>query len=302
MSKIHYVYITTNLVSGKKYVGDHSTNNLNDSYLGSGIALKEAIKKYGRGNFEREILKICDTKQEAFYLQKSYIENFNTLAPNGYNICPSGGTECSGGTISESTRQKLRDQKLGIPLRKEHREKTKKAMLGKKHSEKTKELMSKCRKGIPKSENHKRKIGAAQKGERNHMYGKDPWNKGLSGVYSEEALEKMSESAKGRGFKKGHSHSKETRKKIGERSKGNKCWAGKTHSEKSKKKMSESHKGQIPVNKGVPMPESQKEKLRKSKIGQNPFENMPVGRCIHCGVEMKMSHLNRYHNKKCRFK
>jgi group I intron endonuclease len=302
MSEIHYVYVITNLVNGKKYIGDHSTNILNDSYLGSGIALKEAIKKYGRENFEREILKICGTKQEAFDLQKLYIEKFNTLTPNGYNICPTGGTECSGGTISESTRLKLRYQKLGIPLKKEHREKTGKAMLGKKHSEKTKELMSQQRKGITKSEDHKRKIGEAQKGERNHMYGKIPWNKGLTNIFSEDAKEKIGRSSKGNSYHSGHSHSEEARRKIGKASEGNQYWINKTHTEESKKKMSESHQGKIPANKGIPMTDDQKEKLRISHLGKNPFANMPIGKCIYCGAEMKMSHLNRYHNKNCKTK
>ena len=43
---LHFVYITTNLINGKQYVGDHSTNNLEkDKYLGSGkTTLKFAIK------------------------------------------------------------------------------------------------------------------------------------------------------------------------------------------------------------------------------------------------------------------
>ena len=51
----HYVYIITNQLNGKQYVGDHSTNNLEDGYLGSGVLLLRAKKKYGKENFSREV-------------------------------------------------------------------------------------------------------------------------------------------------------------------------------------------------------------------------------------------------------
>ena len=43
--KYNYVYITTNLENKKQYVGDHSTNNINDGYLGSGKILWKSIEK-----------------------------------------------------------------------------------------------------------------------------------------------------------------------------------------------------------------------------------------------------------------
>lgn len=49
---IHYVYVTTNLINGKQYVGDHSKNSKIDNYLGSGIAFKGAVK-----NTEKIVLK-----------------------------------------------------------------------------------------------------------------------------------------------------------------------------------------------------------------------------------------------------
>lgn len=52
----HIVYLTTNLVNNKIYIGVHSTYDLNDDYLGSGFALKKAINKYGKEKFKREIL------------------------------------------------------------------------------------------------------------------------------------------------------------------------------------------------------------------------------------------------------
>ena len=41
------VYKITNLINNKIYVGVHITKNLNDSYMGSGVNIKRAIKKYG---------------------------------------------------------------------------------------------------------------------------------------------------------------------------------------------------------------------------------------------------------------
>jgi len=59
MEKYYIVYKTTNKVNGKFYVGSHQTTKLDDGYLGSGKVLKLAIKKYGRQNFEREIICRC---------------------------------------------------------------------------------------------------------------------------------------------------------------------------------------------------------------------------------------------------
>ena len=44
--KFHIIYKTTNLLNGKIYVGLHSTDNLNDRYMGSGWVLKYAIKVF----------------------------------------------------------------------------------------------------------------------------------------------------------------------------------------------------------------------------------------------------------------
>lgn len=46
-SKIYfYIYEVTNLVNGKTYIGQHITDDLEDGYLGSGKALKAAIKDF----------------------------------------------------------------------------------------------------------------------------------------------------------------------------------------------------------------------------------------------------------------
>ena len=139
--KFNFVYITTNLVTGKQYIGEHSSQILNDSYLGGGSsAFKPAVKKYGKENFKREILEFFDTKEEAFNAQEKYIIEYNTLSPNGYNISPRGGLKFRG-SCAESTKELLRKRIIS----KETREKISKAVkgknVGKKRSTETKELI-----------------------------------------------------------------------------------------------------------------------------------------------------------------
>lgn len=60
MDSVYYiVYKTINNVNGKFYVGSHQTKKIEDGYLGSGTHLKKAIRKYGRGNFKRDIIAFC---------------------------------------------------------------------------------------------------------------------------------------------------------------------------------------------------------------------------------------------------
>ena len=87
----HINYLTTCLVNGKRYTGAHSTDNLEDGYLGSGVLLLKDVKLYGEHNFNMEILKFCETHRESRYNERFFIKEFNTLYPNGYNLDPNGG-------------------------------------------------------------------------------------------------------------------------------------------------------------------------------------------------------------------
>ena len=111
--KIHYVYLTTNLINGKQYVGDHTINIKEKKYyIGSGELIYKAINKYGSNNFFKEILKWFKTREEAFNAQEKYIRKFNTLKPNGYNISPKGGL-CINGCHSNETKRKIGNSNKG---------------------------------------------------------------------------------------------------------------------------------------------------------------------------------------------
>jgi group I intron endonuclease len=90
-SKQYYIYVTTNNVNGKKYVGKHF-GDLNDDYIGSGYLLKRAIAKYGRQSFAKEI--ICTVKDpiDLDIAEKLYIEKFNAVNSDGFYNLASGGT------------------------------------------------------------------------------------------------------------------------------------------------------------------------------------------------------------------
>lgn len=89
--KFHYVYQTKNNVNGKTYVGVHSTNNLNDGYMGSGVNLKQAFDKYGIENFETLIMSFFDTREEALVEEAFLVDENWVCDSRNYNVALGGG-------------------------------------------------------------------------------------------------------------------------------------------------------------------------------------------------------------------
>jgi group I intron endonuclease len=164
----HYVYKTTNNVTGKIYIGAHSSKILDDDYLGSGKALKDAIKKYGKENFSRCILEFFDTREEAFKKESYLVTEDFIKEDTNYNMCPGG---------------------LGSTIK----------------TEEFKNKVSEKLKGRVFTEEHSRKKSLAQTGSKNHRYGKpNPNNPKLSGRdngmfnknHTEESKKLMSQNRK----------------------------------------------------------------------------------------------------------
>lgn len=239
-----FIYMTTNNVNGKKYIGQKKIDKEGKwkKYLGSGVALKNAIIEYGENNFSREILAYAYSFEELNMLEIEYIKNHNAVEDRMfYNLVEGGGT-VTGLKFSKESRLKLSNRFRGSGnyfygkrfLGSDNH------FYGKKHSLDSKAKMS---------ESHK---------------GQDAWNKGKKGVYTNETLLKMSKAKKG--IPLSEKHKDNIRKsQCGE----NHPMYGKKHSDETKRKISEANKGKKSHRKGVQLSDETKKKLSESKKGLN---------------------------------
>lgn len=88
--KYHYFYKITNRINGMFYYGIHSTNDLNDDYMGSGKRIRAAIKKYGVENFTKEIIKFFPTLKELSDYEQQIIDESLLNDPKCYNLVKGG--------------------------------------------------------------------------------------------------------------------------------------------------------------------------------------------------------------------
>lgn len=164
--KYYYIYKTTNLINEKYYYGMHSTDNLQDGYMGSGTILKRSFEKYGKENFKTEILEFLPNKNELLKREKEIINEEILNDPNSLNLQPGGG----GGLSGEEHKRKFNSAggKATIHLLKQYRETHLIKMktdpeyrenflnklrgntnwLGKTHREDTKKKMSESKRGM----------------------------------------------------------------------------------------------------------------------------------------------------------
>lgn len=131
------IYKTINLVNGKIYIGKNK--NCDGDYLGSGVLIRRAIKKYGKENFKKEIIDTATTVEELNEKEIFWIDKLNSKDKTiGYNLADGGD---GGDLISNSSK-------------KEHfleycrnRKGEKNGMYGRKHSPESIKKMKEKKKG-----------------------------------------------------------------------------------------------------------------------------------------------------------
>ena len=80
------IYKVTNTINNKIYIGKHQTENPDDGYYGSGVALKNSIRKHGKSNFTKEVLHIFDSEEEMNKMEKELITEEFVSRTDTYNM------------------------------------------------------------------------------------------------------------------------------------------------------------------------------------------------------------------------
>ena len=196
----YFIYKTTNTINNKTYIGIHQTENEDDGYLGSGVALKRAVKKYGKENFTRETLSYHNSFDELLEIEAKLVNEDWVTDRTNYNM-KTGGQ--SAGILSDES--KLNISKT-LKLKYLNGELTPNYNAPYIATDEQKEQISKSLKKRYEDQEH-------------HLTGVEPWNKGKVGVQeawnkgvstgpmSEEQKKEISKTLKER-FKNVEHHSK----------------------------------------------------------------------------------------------
>lgn len=185
----HYFYIIINRVNNKFYYGIHSTYDIDDGYLGSGNAIKAAIKKYGKSVFTKYIISYYNTRTEALDKEASVVTQAVIQHPLCYNICKGGrsGPE----EHNEQSKRRMGWSK-GIPHSDEWKENIGNALKGRDISKSHRLNISKSWKTRPAVTDHTKKLMSiartgkiGPRGSNNKLFGRH---------HSDDTKKKMSRS------------------------------------------------------------------------------------------------------------
>lgn len=196
MKQYNYIYKITNLINGKIYIGKHSTDNLDDSYMGSGTLIKNAKSKYGLDAFKKEIIAFTDNEDSLNFLERFYIKKYKSKDLSiGYNLTD-GGDGCSGLKHTNEWKKQHSEKMKGENNYMFGRKGKSCPSFGLKRSKETKKKISEALKG---KYTGKKASCYGRTGIKHPMFGKPSPFKGHH--FSEESKKKLSESKKGKDSK-----------------------------------------------------------------------------------------------------
>lgn len=103
----HIIYKITNNLNGRYYIGRHSTNNVDDGYMGSGLGIKNAIEKYGVENFTKEIIAEAASSSALWDLERDIVNESVVKDPMSYNMAYGGKHYLDG--LSENDQESFKE-------------------------------------------------------------------------------------------------------------------------------------------------------------------------------------------------
>ena len=286
----YYFYKITNLKNTKFYYGVHSTNDLNDGYMGSGAIIKEIIKKYGTDYLKKEIIKFFESSEEMYDYERQIVTNELIQNPNCYNLTPGGEGYNVNHFVPDYVKRKISNKAKGLKCpRKGYRFVNKDTInkmipperldeylsngwvLGVYHTDENREkLKTYGMLGKKMTPEQREKISKARKGKPSNAKGKP---------MSEEQKQKLRE------INLGKKHSEETRQKLSE------ARRGKKQSEETKKKRSNSLKGHF-------ISEETRQKISIANMGKRKGEKVSK-ECLNKRKATNLLYEQQFGKRKC---
>lgn len=143
---MYYIYKITNTINNKIYIGQtvDIKRRFNNHKNNKKSVISMAINKYGINNFTFEIIDKAETVKESDTLEIKYINQFNTISPNGYNIANGGR---GGNKFKGKTKEELDIIKNKIATKMKEIRLLDNPFKNKHHSNETKKYLSKINKG-----------------------------------------------------------------------------------------------------------------------------------------------------------
>ena len=138
------IYKATNKINGKVYIGQTVRSlqeRMAEHARHTQTTFDRALKKYGLDAFDIEQIDSADSVDELNQKEIYWIEFYNCVVPNGYNMCEGGGNT-KGFHHKEESKRKMAEIKSTSYWGENN------PFFGKTHSEEARQKMSAKRKGM----------------------------------------------------------------------------------------------------------------------------------------------------------